>query len=63
MINKGNNPDQKFYIINNNQFDETFDQNLYPNLNLSNIDQQILRKAERGIDDSDYEDDDVKPEH
>lgn len=63
MINKGNNPDQKLNIINNNQFDETFDQNLYPNLNLSNIDQQILRKAERGIDDSDYEDDDVKPEH
>lgn len=63
MINKGNNPDQKFNIINHNQFDETFDQNLYPNLNLSNIDQQILRKAERGIDDSDYEDDDVKPEH
>jgi hypothetical protein len=63
MINKGNNPDQKLNIINNHQFDETFDQNLYPNLNLSNIDQQILRKAERGIDDSDYEDDDVKPEH
>jgi len=63
MINEGNNPDQKFNIINNNQFDETFDQNLYPNLNLSNIDQQILRKAERGIDESDYEDDDVKPEH